>query len=495
MPIQSPVSLDILRGKTLLPTQARFLSSPALRKVYIGPVGSGKTEIICIQSILLSHYYLPNNALIGRQTYPELRDTTRKRFMEICPPELIDTRNTSIPESGGGGHVAWKAGGRTMFRHLDTMSDLEFGSLDLGYAAIDEITETPQRSFDMLEARAGRHWKAAHLTPEKFPYSPVFGGGNPAGHDWVWKRFFDETRDDVTKRMYQGFQPEPRENERNLPPGYYDTIALGKPDWWVRRYIRGELSALEGLVWPNFDEQLHVLPDLPVPKEWLRYTGHDHGRRNPTACLWVAVDYDGFILVYREYEVSGPTPPEHAAAILAREQRQGDKIAERYADPSMFSKTIPGSAGKWHAVADEYADCGLEMLPGNNAQQPTLDRVGALLWADPQRQFPDWHPRAGQKGSPRLFFAASCRKTIEAVSSWRYKEYRQGDLGLREEPVDFNDHLPDCLRYVCTAFPEAPARPRPKRDLTVGEWQSRRLRDNWRQVAKNATEQRREADY
>lgn len=382
-----------------------------------------------------------------------------------------------------------------LFRHLDTMSDMEFGSLDLGYAAIDEITETPERSFLMLEGRVGRHWQAAKVPPDRWPYSPLFGGGNPAGHDWVWKKFFDPARTEQERGMYAGFQPEARENQANLPPGYYDSLMAGKPDWWVRRYIRGELNALEGLVWPNYDDELHVVLDFPVPKEWLRYTGHDHGRRNPTACLWTAVDYDGFIVIYREYEVAGPTPPEHAITILGTEQRHRDQIAERYADPSMFSKTIPGTAGKWHSVADEYETCGLVFMPGNNEMQPTLDRVGALLWADPKRAFPDWHPRAGQMGSPRLFFFASCRKTTEAVSSWRYKDHRGAGLGLREEPVDVNDHLPDCLRYVCTAFPEAPARPHPKREPTIGEWQSRRMKDNWRAVVSNATTPKQTGDY
>ena len=66
----------------------------------------------------------------------------------------------------------------------------------------------------------------------------------------------------------------------------------------------------------------------------------------------------------------------------------------------MFAKNQAGVGGSWHSVAEEYDESGIELDPGDNAMQASLDRCGTLLWADPQHPFPAWHPQAGQGGAP-----------------------------------------------------------------------------------------------
>lgn len=466
--------------KPLHPAQERFITSPATRKVYLGQLGSGKTEIVCRQAILLSHFMTPNVGLIGRYSYPELRDTTRRRFMEVADPRLI--KNASIPDQGGG-YVDWKCGGTTLFRNLD--DPYKYGSFELGYAGIDEVGECPKSVWEFLDGRVGRHWKRQALPAGlPFPYSPLFAAGMPGGHDWLWKLFFDLRSRTCSCRgeehvrncpaSHHGFRPAPGENEANLPPNYYKNLAQGKAAWWVERFIKGALGQLEGLVWPQFQDNVNVIRDFPIPRVWRRVMGMDHGRRNPTAFQWWAVDGDGNLICYREYELAGPTVQQHAAAMLRADR--AEKIEARVADPSIFAKN-QSRADKWHSIAEEYAMYGVELVPGDNAMDASLERVGTLLWADPMHKFPTWHPDAGKPGSPRMFFFQSCERSIDCVSSWRFKEFRQEDKGLREEPVDVEDHLCDTARYVATYFPEptVEARPEPK-DPTAGEVQVRRLK-------------------
>lgn len=430
--------------------------------------------------MLLSHFYWPNNGMVARQTYPELRDTTRRRFMEVADKRLIKT--ASIPEKGDG-YVEWHTGGRTIFRHLDAMSEMEFGSLDLGYCAIDEITETSERIFNMLEARVGRHWKKASLPGGVFPYSPIFGAGNPNGRDWVWRLFFKPGRTVEDQQMFAGFQPQPRENAHHLPPDYYENLARGKAKWWIDRFLRGDMRTLEGLVWPQWEDDANIIRPFPIPGNWRRVMALDHGRRNPTACLWTAIDYDGNLISYREYQVAGPTAAEHAQEILKLDRRE--VIEFRKADPSIFAKT-QSRGDKWHSIAEEYAEYGLELEPGDNAMQASLERVGLLLWQDPSHQYPAWHPKAGRPGSPRWFFFDTLELTTEAMSSWKFKEFKQPGLGLREEPVDVNDHLCDCARYTATAFPEPSREAKPRRDPTPAEWQVKRKREIGRVIREQA---------
>lgn len=436
--------VDIFNGKEPHPTQLAFLESSARHKAYIGNVGSGKTEAICWADMLVQHLFPPNFTLVARFTYAELRDTTRKRYVEVANPKLI--LRASLPENGDG-YIDWKNGGTTIFRNLDT--DQKFGSLELGGSFIDEVSECPERCYWMLDARTGRFFTGAR----RGTYAPLDVGGNPGGRDYIWKLFFKPRKEADKDPDYQGFHPQPHENEAALPPGYYKNLAKGKPDWWIRRFIKGDLGALEGLVWPNFDDSIHVIQPFPIPRNWRRLTGHDHGQRNPTACLWSAVDTDGNLIVYRDYQEAGLVPAQHCRNILLKDK--AETIESRVADPSMFNKTIPTpNSDKWHSVAEEYAMWGVELERADNAMEASLARVSTLLWPDPGHPFPAWHPKAGQPGSPRLFFFVTCEGTIEDVSAWRFKEYAVESLGLREEPVDVNDHRPDCLRYICVSLPE-----------------------------------------
>lgn len=456
--------------KTPLPTQWAFLNDTLDRKVYIGNIGSGKTEVLCWQAIILSHYYAPNCGLIARFTYPELRDTTRKRFIQICPPNLI--RSASLPEHGGGGYVDWVVGGVTLFRNMDRPENSL--SLDLGYAGIDEITECPYDSYMMLEARLPRHWTTMGVSV--YPYSPLFGTGNPGGNDWVKRLFFGPKS---RAEGFGGHHPTPRENEVNLPPNYYANKSKGKPDWWVRRFINGELGEFTGLIWPTFEERVNVVRPFPLPYQWARVMGMDHGKNNPTAATWFAIDPDRNLILYRNYRFSGPTVAEHAKRLLALDRKE--RVVRRIGDPSMFRKD-QSRGDKWYSIAQMYDEYGLDLEPGDNAMHASLERVNQLLWADPTHPFPAWHPKAGQLGSPRMFFFSTCQEAIDEVSNWKFKPPRK-DGSLREEPVDHENDLCDTIRYVALSFEEPTPEPAVVPEPTPGTWQRERLRRIARQIA------------
>lgn len=474
-----PITINIFRDQIPHPTQLSFLQSQAPYKDFQGAFGSGKTQCLAWQVIILAHSFPNNRGLIGRYAYPDLRDTTRKRFMEVVDPALV--RRASLPETGDG-YVEWKVGGVTLFRNLDRAE--KFGSLSLGYFGIDEGSECPESVWDYLEARVGRHWKDIMPSGSAVPYSPGFMVGNPGGRDWRWKKFHSTGHDG---NLYAGFVSRPRENEAFLPPGYYDRISRGKPAWWIARYVMGKIGAQGGLVWPMWDDDMHLVATFVIPRDWRRQTGHDHGRNNPTACLWSAVDTAGNLVCFREYENAGPTIAEHCNTILRAERKGFDQVERRIADPSMFNKIMSfdrgGKAGQaWWSVADEYREHGLELEPGDNAMNASLERVALLLWPDPSHPFPDWHPRRGQLGSPRVFFFNTLERTAECVSKWKFKEFAHEVYGLKEEPVEKDDHLPDCLRYTALSFPEPTVQDEPAKEPTRAEWRIERQKAIGREV-------------
>ena len=100
-----------------------------------GGYRSGKTSVALVK-LVIQHMSQPNNRiLIGRLTYPELRDSILKDIFQFIPEEWIDKYNESRLE------LRLKNGTEILFRHLDTVSTQELKGMTLGAALIDQVEE------------------------------------------------------------------------------------------------------------------------------------------------------------------------------------------------------------------------------------------------------------------------------------------------------------------------------------------------------------------
>src|SRR3990167_3119417 len=162
------------------PQQAQFITSTAKFTCFSGGFGAGKTSAGCLRALLLSQF--PNNfGLIGRNTYPELRDTTRRTFFELCPIEYYEE------ERGGQWRLAENLlkfinGSEIIFRHLDTISEKEIFSLNLGWFFIDQAEEIVERVFQILQSRL----RLAQI-PNRFGFVVC----NPEPNNWIdtkWRK-------------------------------------------------------------------------------------------------------------------------------------------------------------------------------------------------------------------------------------------------------------------------------------------------------------------
>lgn len=91
--------------------------------------------------------------------------------------------------------------------------------------------------------------------------------------------------------------------EQSLDPSALDS----------RRY--GKFSAGAGLVYPEFDPSIHVIPPFDVPKEWQDTISIDPGLNNPLSAHWYCVDWDGNIYVVAEHFAAGKDVDWHVRSI------------------------------------------------------------------------------------------------------------------------------------------------------------------------------------
>ncbi len=125
------------------------------------------------------------------------------------------------------------------------------------------------------------------------------------------------------------------------------------------------------------------------------------------------------------------------------------------------------------------------LLLMNNAQKHgkagSIQRLSAYLHPNPKHQFPPWHPRAGQFGSPRLFIMARCKNLIKEFPQQRWKAVSDS---LRDEPDrSIANHATDCALYTVRQLPH-PMELKPSVFAIGSDAKSLASRLYWADVAK-----------
>lgn len=428
--------------KALLPKQKDFISSVLDPKgpkynLYVGGIGSGKTMIGCLTMLTLAVQY-PGDYLIARQFMPELRDTTLKQFLELCPKELLveyRVADAIVKVKSTGGKVS-----NILFRQAEEPDKMR--SLNLSGFYIDESSQVSEAAFMLFQGRLrGPGLRKGFLTT------------NPNGHDWQYSWFHkqDMFNNDAAKRQFNLVKAPSTENI-HLPEGYIAGMLSTWSPERIKREIEGSFDAFEGMVYHEFRRDVHVIQPFVIPKEWTKVIGIDHGFRNPAAWIWGAVDYDENVYIYREFyerewlieEILKGNSKQGKPGTL--QLMRGEKIDQARIDPSV--RAVRGQTGQsdWDLYMENLPK-DFPLFPANNEKTTGIDKMKSYLKINPKTN------------KPRLFIFNTCHELIDEFSKYRYKELstnQKGKQAEKEEPMKVDDHALDALRYLIMSRPEAP---------------------------------------
>lgn len=425
-----PTQINLSEGFVPLPKQEEFMRSKARFRCLVGGVGSGKTLPGCYEALKQSFKYKFNFGLIGAQTYPLLRDTTMRQFLEICSdidartkernpkaPSIIRAHNKSEDR------ITFINGSEIIFRALDDAN--KFKSLNLGFFYIDEMSEVDEEVFLMLQSRL----RLKHLRDVPHGYRG-FGTTNPEGHNWVWRKFVQNNKNKAEYALIVS----PTKDNIHLPPGYIDSLMASYPKDWQKKYLEGSFDVFEGMIYKDFDADVHVIPYKTPPATWPRFVGIDFGVQNPTAVLYVAEDKDGNLYVYDEIYKGYDNVPELARDIKRKELGDEDIIAYRVGDTSAGSKEMTSG----ESIRDQLADpFGIEF------ENPDKDIIAGVAKV------------AQYLKAKKLYVMSNCVNTIEEFKLYRWEKSRMGkELNMREKPLSWKNHAMDALRYLIMSRPD-----------------------------------------
>jgi PBSX family phage terminase large subunit len=267
--LQSSSELDINLDYLAQPKQRTFHESEAKYRLYIGAWRAGKTYAGCVEALKKSIVFPGNCGVIGRKDFTDLRDTTLKTFLEVCPADFIQSYNKTEH------HIKFVNGSEVYFRELKDGTGL--GSLNLGWFYIDESEEIEEGIFERLKGRLSL--KDVGKTQGWLTSNP------PNENHWIFRPF--ELSHDVE---YFTVHASTYENKEHLPTGYIEDLEKLPPSW-RKKYLEGHYGFTpDGTPYfQGYQEYLHKRalafePSIPL------HCGWDSGRRHPA---FVATQWDG----------------------------------------------------------------------------------------------------------------------------------------------------------------------------------------------------------
>lgn len=209
---------------------------------------------------------------------------------------------------------------------------------------------------------------------------------------------------------------------------------------------KGQYMHLGGAVFPDFTPSTHCIPKgtfRPEPSHRIIRT-MDSGYTNPTVWLWLAVDENNNVTVFKEHYAAKKTVQEHAVIVNQMtkdiERDFGVKVWLTTGDPAIKqTKEHTGTS-----ILQEYQRHGIyiavDMIPRD--RRIGLERI---------RQYMKWNKKSKR---PHLMITDDCPHLIAELPKLRWKKWaspKVADQNNRLEDIrDKDNHCYDALKYAMT---------------------------------------------
>ena len=400
---------------------------------------SGKTECGAVESIWMAlgiHPYRQNRDdvfgwVVSVSTQVQ-RDVAQAKILKYLPTRSIvdivmrEGKKTS-PEYGIIDHIVIKNAfgnlSRIGFKSCDQGRE-KFQGASLDFVWFDE--EPPKDIYDECKMRVFDRC------------GDIFGTMTPLkGLTWVYDEIELNSLDsDEVWCEYMEWADNPYLNKKEVE---FMSSVMSEDEQKSRRY--GKFFSGEGLVYPEFDANVHVIEPFRVPREWYANISIDPGLNNPTSCHFYAVDFDGTIYVIAEHYARGESIDFHIEKIFdiaTRLDWQRDAKGRLYAliDSAANQRTLASEK----SVAELFSEKGILVNTSVNKDLYSgIQRIKSLLCQRP----------------PKIYIFKTCVNLIREIKSYWW--------GKNDRPKKVDDHALDELRYFVMTQPRPSVAAEPPR--------------------------------
>tara|TARA_E500000305_G_C4017597_1_gene236672 strand:- start:563 stop:1945 length:1383 start_codon:yes stop_codon:yes gene_type:complete len=426
--------------------QTFALQVDAFEVLFGGARGGGKT--MAGMAWLVHPDYITNpsyRALVVRRNYDDLRDwIDRARFFY---------RTMGVQVTGNPAEFRFPSGAKFRTGHLsEDQAYTKYLGHEYSSILIEELTLIPTE-MDYLRLISSCRSSSKSLKPR------IFLTTNPGniGHAWVKDRFIECGRNKIVKDKDSGrtkiFIPSKIEDNPTLvdtDPDYVNYLK-SLPEEMRKMWYEGDWDVYEGQFFTRFRQEKHVIEPFEIPESWYKYRMIDYGFRNYFVCLWVAVDNDRNVYVYREHAEKETELNRHIAKI--NELSGDEEYMSTICDPSMWIRNPQNTNRSDGVMPSHMSIADIMLVNGIPCQRANNDRASG--W-NVVREYLDWNEKEGKE--PMLKIFPQCKYLIKTFPMQTYSNTRPEDLNTHGE-----DHAVDSLRYglMHLGSPNEPEKPKP----------------------------------
>lgn len=197
----------------------------------------------------------------------------------------------------------------------------------------------------------------------------------------------------------------------------------------------GKFLHLQGLVFKEFDKQVHVVRQFKPDREYTVYVAIDNHPRTEQAVLFVAIDRHDRVFAFKEIFQHGT--PEDIGRWIVEFHDDVHPIEQVLIDRSSQGDTNRGSS-TYEIIEARLTRAGIPLDFGSKDLSSGIQLVRDYL--------------CSQNGIASLFITEDCKRLIWELQRYRWQEWRGGvDKSTRtpaNKPVDADDHLIEDLRRL-----------------------------------------------
>ncbi len=288
----------------------------------------------------------------------------------------------------------------------DAGAESKIRGMTLQGAYCDEVTLFTEDFFGMLLSRLSEHG------------AKLFGTTNPDNPNHWFKVNYIDRKDDLDFFLMEFLI----DDNTFLDREYVEQLKKEYTGVFYRRFILGEWCSAEGLVYPMFDGDIHVVEVVPEPRGVAEYyISVDYGTLNPCSIgLWRLDDECAVRL--KECYYSGKQQKKLLTDEEYYEMLRG--IAEGY---DIKCIVIDPSAASFIATIRRHGEFNVRKAENNVLNGIRI--TGTLL----------------QSG--KLLVRKCCKDAIREFGTYSWDEESQEDKVIKEF-----DHAMDDIRYFCATI-------------------------------------------
>lgn len=413
-------------GKIIHKKQIEFHKSTKRNRWVFGGNRTGKTECGAVETIWLSlgiHPYKQNKkqteSWVVSLSNRVQKEVAQTKILKYLPKNYIvdiimSDGKKSNPETGTIECIVVKNIfgnlSKIWFKSCESGRE-KFQGSSLDFVWFDE--EPPEEIYNECKMRVFD--KSGEL----------FGTMTPLkGFTYIYDEIYlNKNNDNEVYSIFISWEDNPFLNKEEIERL---SLSLSKDELECRKHGRF-YSIDSGLIYSEFNPNIHVIEPFNIPEDWQDNISIDPGLSNPLSCHWYARDYDGNIYVIAEHFEENKTIEYHSQKIKEiSSQLNWKKLSNGMISCLIDSAANQRTLASKESVTELFYENGIIANPKVNKDVLSgISKVKTYL--------------NNINNQTKLYIFSNCINMIREFKTYRWSN--------SNTPIKKDDHALDELRY------------------------------------------------